>query len=106
MSYASDLPAVHRSPAAMARCLVGYIPCDKRVLSEIRANFETSQLCLGDIQAIRARRERQSPAGEPVHTGDFYDATKASGSMNPANAAFVARLLTEKRTLRLRKVAA
>lgn len=68
----------HRSPEAMARCLVSYIPCDKRVRSEVYVAFGSSP-GLDTIREIRraatafkARLRKQSD-NLGVHPEDHID---------------------------------
>lgn len=49
----------HRDPETMARVLVGYINCDRRVRSLVREEFDTSQMELRHVARIRKNRERE-----------------------------------------------
>lgn len=47
----------HQTAEAMARCLVGYIPCDRRVLSAIHEEFDRAAISLEKIDQIRRLRD-------------------------------------------------
>lgn len=96
----------HPTPEAMARCLVGYIKCDKRVQREIRAEFFSNAMPLSAIAAIRAARNAPEKPSEPIHPADAYNAAKASDELRGASAALAARMLNERRKPRLRVEAA
>jgi hypothetical protein len=86
----------HNSPYDMAKVLVQYIRCDKRVQSEILANYESSP-CINAIAELRASHERRITRHS---TG--YDNTvvwmdkRYENDMDKANRAFV-RALTNAR---------
>lgn len=62
-----SLAEFHRDPETMAKCLVQYIACDRRVRREIRAHF-LSNLPLRRIAEIRMadQRERELMRRGPV----------------------------------------
>ena len=88
----------YNSSDDMARALVSYIPCDKRVQSEIAASYGTIRYApsLANIRIIRKRYERERDR-EPA----MYDASvvwmdeRYQSDMEAANDMFVKRLFRE-----------
>ncbi|MCW1431378.1 hypothetical protein [Novosphingobium sp. JCM 18896] len=85
----------HRSPEAMARVLVRYIPCDRKVRSEILTEF----LNAPGLRRIAEIREMQS---RPMLDYDKYDergfdwrGEQMRADADIASQVFVAALLRE-----------
>ena len=98
---ASDIPATGFSASIdMARVLVTYIDCPRRVRSAILGEFNTSP----DVTTIeRLRREHlnQKPAAEPIRHNDAYYPHEAASRFDETNRRFLMRLQIE-RTLSAR----
>ena len=88
----------HRDPEAMAKCLVSYIACDKRVRSEIRAQFD-SDMSLNRIAAFRAAHQRamRVPQTEPFGLHDGYSPSVAADKLERATILFVNAIYRERK---------
>ncbi len=92
----------HRTPEAMARTLVQYISCDRRVRSEVQANFLT-RMSLGHIAEIRASWERPLNHIEPYKVHEGYSPSQASDALARANVLFVQAMWREQEAMEKRQ---
>lgn len=86
----------HTDVDAMARVLVQYIPCDKKVRSEIYVNLNV-QMSLDAIAKIRATHERQLlRRNRPFDASVVWMDERFANDMNDANRKFVSAIFRAK----------
>lgn len=90
---AGDIPQAHRSPEAMARCLVTYIDDPRKVRVEVWASFGNAP-CVTTIRRMRERhlRGRAPKSREVFKAHEGYRPTDASDAAFAASERFLERL--------------
>lgn len=85
----------HRTPMRMARCLVGYIPCDERVRREVLTEFSSAP-STRRIAEIRAELNRPPAEEEYPTAGWDWRGDKLRERMSMASQSFVMALQRER----------
>lgn len=89
---AADLPDMHRSPEAMARCLATYISDPERIRSEVKVAFGSSP-CAYTIKEMRGRHLRSLEAkGEAYDPSEGYWPETIRKEADRTNRDFLAKL--------------
>lgn len=89
---ASDLPEMHRSPEAMARCLATYIADPERVRLEVNVAFGSAP-CAYTIKEMRRRHlERLEREPEPIRPDEGYWPQSVADEAAQTSRVFLARL--------------
>lgn len=82
----------HRTPRDMARVLVQYIPCNRKVQSEVMSHFGVKL----DLSAIIEIRTAEDNRGKKYQTGIDHSVVwmdeRVSNNMDKANRKFVAAI--------------
>ncbi len=92
----------HRSPEAMARCLISYIDDDERVKAAVYESFGTS-LSIHNIRGMRAVKAKSDDLASRDHWIKFNDrgwdwrGSKRREDMAAASHAFVEAIGRERR---------
>lgn len=82
----------HTDADAMARVLVQYIPCDKKVCSEVYVNLNV-RMSLDAIALIRAKHERQlARRNRPFDASVVWMDERLANDMDDANRKFVSAI--------------
>lgn len=87
----------HQTPRAMARVLVQYIPCNRKIQSEIVSHFG-SNIDLSSIQQLRQSYERKLQHDTKHDASVVWMDERHTNDMDEANKCFV-HALTNARIL-------
>lgn len=92
----------HRSPEAMARCLISYIPCDERVREEVYTTWGR-KICVAAIREMREVKARSEDLMRRDHYSKFdergwdWRGDRHEEAMARTSAYFVEALVREQR---------